>query len=267
VSSREQPIGDDDLHAYVDGRLAPKRKAEVEAYLAVHPAAAAATAADIEIVAALREHFAAKGEEPIPARLRIANILAERRRVRARRFVAIAASAAWLLVGAGTGWIGNDALHGRNVTAALLPDSTTRDAITAYRTFVVEKLHPVEVRADQEAHLAQWLSRRLGRPISAPDLKAQGYELMGGRLLPASQGPAAMFMYADQAGDRLTLYVRAGGSDAEAGFRFEREDDVSAFSWVDRDLSYVVAARTDRPRLLTIAETVDHQLRHDAPRI
>jgi anti-sigma factor RsiW len=58
------------------------------------------------------------------------------------------------------------------------------------------------------------------------------------------------------------------GSDTEAGFRFEREDDTSAFSWVDHDLSYVVAARTNRPRLLTRAETVDHQLRHDFdPRI
>jgi hypothetical protein len=37
----------------------------------------------------------------------------------------------------------------------------------------------------QEAHLIQWLSKRLGRQLIAPDLTAGGFQLMGGRLLPA----------------------------------------------------------------------------------
>ena len=35
------PIGDDDLHGYVDKRLPPERMAAVETYIATHPDAAA----------------------------------------------------------------------------------------------------------------------------------------------------------------------------------------------------------------------------------
>jgi anti-sigma factor RsiW len=260
VTPRDQPIGDDDLQAFIDGRVTPERRAAIEAYLAAHTAAAEAVAADTRIGAMLRARLAARSEEPIPPRLRVANILAERRSRTRRRLGAVAAALAWLVVGVGGGWFAHSALRGG---AALQPNAaaeTTRDAIAAYRTFVVEKLHPVEVRADQEAHLVQWLSRRLGKPLAAPDLTAQGYELMGGRLLPTETGPAAMFMYADKAGDRLTLYARADEPAAGTGFRFEREDGVAAFAWVDRDLSYVVTAKTDRPHLLAVAEAIYDQL-------
>ena len=41
----------------------------------------------------------------------------------------------------------------------------------------------------------QWLSRRLGKPLKVPVLAAQGYELMGGRLLPGDNGARAQFMF------------------------------------------------------------------------
>jgi anti-sigma factor RsiW len=258
VTAQEKPIGDDDLQAYVDGRVPPERRAAIDAYLAAHPAAEAAVSADRDIAATLRSRLAAKSEEPIPPRLRIVNLVAERRARTRRRLGAVAAAVAWLVVGAGGGWLANSYQRG-DLTGG--PNAgATRDAIAAFRTFVVEKVHPVEVRADQEAHLVQWLSRRVGRPISAPDLSAQGYELMGGRLLPTDGPPAAMFMYANKAGDRLTLYARTEGSATEPGFRFERAQGVAAFVWDDRDLCYVVTANTDRGHLLAVAETIYDQL-------
>ena len=56
----------------------------------------------------------------------------------------------------------------------------TADAIAAHRTFSVEVRHPVEVDAGQEAHLVQWLSKRLGRSLVVPDLAAAGFQLMAG---------------------------------------------------------------------------------------
>ena len=67
----------------------------------------------------------------------------------------------------------------------------TADAIAAHRTFSVEVRHPVEVDAGQEPHLVQWLSKRLGHQLIVPDLTVAGFRLMGGRLLPAEDGPAA----------------------------------------------------------------------------
>ena len=59
----------------------------------------------------------------------------------------------------------------------------------------------MEVDAGQEAHLMQWLSKRLGRQLVTPDLSGAGLRLMGGRLLPAEDGPAAQFMYENDTGN------------------------------------------------------------------
>jgi anti-sigma factor RsiW len=124
---------------------------------------------------------------------------------------------------------------------------------------VSERLHPVEVPAEQEAHLVQWLSRRVGKPLAAPNLTVQGYRLIGGRLLPDSGEAAALFMYENTQGNRLTLYARSGGNDEQTSFRFETQDDVSAFSWIDNGLSYVVTAKVERAQLLPIAEAIYRQ--------
>ena len=134
----------------------------------------------------------------------------------------------------------------------------TADAIAAHRTFSVEARHPVEVDAGQEAHLVQWLSKRLGRQLVVPDLMAAGFRLMGGRLLPAEDGSAAQFMYQNNSGDRLTLYLRAGVGD-ETAFRYHEEGGVGAFYWSDEGFGYAIAAKADRNLLLRIAELVYRQ--------
>ncbi|MBE7246227.1 MAG: anti-sigma factor, partial [Actinomycetospora chiangmaiensis] len=98
------------------------------------------------------------------------------------------------------------------------------------------------------------------RSVTVPDLRAQGFRLMGGRLLPAGDEPAAMLMYDDDRGTRLTLYSRAGPTGGRGVFRYARADDVAAFSWIDAGMSYVVTARTDEARLLRVAEAVDAQV-------
>ena len=254
------PIGEDDLQAYVDGRLSAARRDAVDAYLTAHPAAAAQVALEAEQRNLLRARLSFKAQEPIPARLRVANIMAEQSHEPRLPLKAIAAALAWLAIGIGAG-AGGMAWYERiaPLRSPVAADLAASDAITAYRTYVGERLHPVEVAADQEAHLVQWLSRRLGKPLLAPNLTAQGYQLMGGRLLPAGNDPAAMFMYDDGKGNRLTIYARCGGAGEPTAFRFEAQEGVSAFSWIDNGLSYVVTGRLDRERLLTVAESAFRQ--------
>ena len=254
----DRPIGEDDLHAFVEGRLPPERREAVETFLADHPAAAAQVAADRERREALRARLAFKADEPIPARLRIAHVRAERRSVQGRRLAAVAAALAWLVVGGATGWTAH-AWMARPIAAN--QSRVAQDALSAHRVFVAEIAHPVEVGAAQQAHLLQWLSKRLGRSLQAPDLAALGYHLMGGRLLPAGNEPAAQLMYEDDRGARLTLYIRASDS-GETSFRFAQSGEVSAFSWIDGGLGYVISAALDRERLLRIAEAVYRQLDH-----
>ncbi|AWM86107.1 anti-sigma factor [Microvirga sp. 17 mud 1-3] len=255
----ERPIGEDDLQAYVDGYLQPDRRAAVDAYLASHDEAAAQVAAYMRQREALRQRLSGKAGEPIPSRLRVANLVSERRHSRWPS-LATAAAVAGLLAGSVIGAVGHAWLTRESTpTAQERIGPVAQDAFAAYRTYVVETAHPVEVGASQEAHLVQWLSRRLGKPLQAPDLTGQGFRLIGGRLLPAESSPAALFMYEDTAGRRLTLYARPGSGDEPTTFRFEAQGNVSAFLWIDRDLSYAVTGRMEREKLLLIAEAIYSQ--------
>ena len=115
----------------------------------------------------------------------------------------------------------------------------------------------MEVAATQEAHLLHWLSKRLGRPLTVPDLSPFGYRLMGGRLLPAGRRRRA----ADVRGSerrRLTVYVRAAAG-TETAFRFQQEGEAATFAWIDQGFGFAVTAMASRAELLPIAEAVYHQ--------
>ena len=252
------PVGEDDLEAFVDGRLPGARLALVEAALAADPALAARVAADRALRADLRERLDPVAAQPIPARLRVRPMLA-RRRARARTIGgAVAASLLLLAAGGGAGW------EARGWDGPPTPGAPAAEAIAAHRVFVVETVHPVEVPAAQEAHLVQWLSRRVGHTLTIPDLSAEGFDLMGGRVIPEDGRTAAQFMYTDRGGRRLTLLVRkADGADTR--FRFASSDGFEAFSWVDGGLGFALVAAVDRPMLLALARATYGQLDPGAP--
>lgn len=249
------PIGEDDIQAAVDGRVEAPRCPIVQDYLAKNPEAAARVEALKEQREMLRLRLAPKAEEPIPARLRVANLLAQRTRRRRWQLARAAAVVALLLVGGAGGWALRDM-----VPAERAPDMT-RDAIAAHRVFVVERRHPVEVAASEEAHLVQWLSNRLGRKLVAPDLAREGWRLIGGRLLAFEGGPAAQLMYEDAAGQRMTVYLRPGdGKGGRAEFRYAEANGVGAFWWSDDGLGYAVSGPADRQKLLQAAEAIHAQV-------
>jgi anti-sigma factor RsiW len=168
----------------------------------------------------------------------------------------IAAAAAIFVVGASAGWFANSLRSAQPVLTAQVPTTAiAQGAAAAYRTFVVEVAHPVEVGVAQETHLLQWLSKRLGHKLEAPDLAPFGYRLMGGRLLPGGSGAAAQLMYEDSAGKRLTLYVRAADG-TETAFRFQQDGDAATFAWIDQGFGFAVTATASREELLPIAEAV-----------
>jgi len=252
------PIGDDDLQAYLDRRLPPERMAAVASYLAVHSGQAARLVRYAEQDAMLAAALQAKLEEPVPCRLRVAGILARQRRRRAGQ---VARAAAVLLVacaaGAG-GWFGHAWIGGEDQLRA-----ATENAVAAYQTFSVEVRHPVEVRAEEGAHLQQWLSNRLQRPLTPPDLATLGYRLIGGRVLPAAAVPAAQLMYDDGHGGRLTVYVQPLGIEGEE-FRYTRQGDVRTVVWAERRMVLAVTGRVPQAVLMAAAQLVRNELERKA---
>jgi anti-sigma factor RsiW len=110
----------------------------------------------------------------------------------------------------------------------------------------------------------KWLSKRLDVPLKVPTLTQEGFELLGGRLLPGGQGgPVAQFMYQDAAGKRLTLYVTPTKKVAQqklTSFRFAKEGNVSVFYWIDDDCGYALSGEVDKTTLAKIASLVYKQL-------
>jgi len=260
VRAVSRSIEEDDLQAWVDRRLTTKDNEAVEAYFAAHPESRARWSQYAEQREELRAAFAGPAEKMMPARLRIARLLAEQRRRRHRRLGRVAAAVALLIAGGIGGWGAHDLLPALTSSAsAVLASAVFDDAIAAHRTFSVETRHPVEVGADEEAHLVQWLSKRLGHKLIVPDLNALGFRLMGGRLLPADSGPAALFMYEDGKGTRLSCYYLVVDVAGETEFQFREQNGISAFYWVDDGLAYAIAANVPRGPLLKIAEIVYQQ--------
>lgn len=202
-------------------------------------------------------------EEAVPERLHA-------RRGGRARWRAAAIAAAWVVLGLGAGGLAGWQLHAMRTVAppqAEVPGFVRRAAI-AHAVYSPEIRHPVEVGADQEAHLVAWLSKRLGSPLRAPHLEDVGYTLVGGRLLPGESGvagapaPVAQFMYQCKQGTRVTLYVRTDtAGNRETAFRYAAEGSVKVFYWIDRKLGYAISsADITKDDLFKVADAVYKQL-------
>jgi len=246
------PVTEAELHAYVDGTLAPARAAEVESYLAAHPEDAARVSAYRAQIAALHREYDPVLSEPVPGDL------GRSRRAWSKPLLRYAAVAAVFAAGVAVGW------QLRAYNTDRLPESPSswaKRAAIAHVVYSPEVRHPVEVGADQEAHLVAWLSKRLGAALKLPKLADLGYTLVGGRLLPGERGPVAQFMYQDGKGQRLTLYVRVNpDGNRETAFLFAQERNVGVFYWLDHKLGYALSGEVGKPELLRVATAVHRQL-------
>ncbi|WP_211451779.1 anti-sigma factor family protein [Collimonas antrihumi] len=264
------PVTEADLHAYVDGLLPQSRRAEIDSYLAARPVEAERINVYREQSARLRALFEPVLDEPIPPQLSTLSAqpaAAHRQLWRLQRYTAGLAIA---LAGGAAGW----GLHGQTQSSPMfLPSSATapaparnvaalaHQAAIAHAVYSPDVRRPVEISADQEEQLVAWLSKRIGTPIRPPRLGKQGYELIGGRLLPGESGPVAQFMYHDATGRRLTLYVSTEQThNKDTGFRFAQEGPINVFYWIDSKFGYALSAGMDRGELARVAGAVYEQL-------
>jgi anti-sigma factor RsiW len=250
MTEPNMPVTEDELHAYVDNELPAERRSDVEAWLSTHPDDAGRVRAWRAMAEALHARYDSVADEVIPKRLEI-----ERLTRRPRRWIAgaIAASLVAFIAGGSAGWLA------RGATAAPSAfQSFTVDALDAHRLYVVEVRHPVEVPGSERAHLQQWLTKRCGWDVHAPELAATGLKLVGGRLLPGPGGPASFLMYESASGERFTLYASRATTDSTQ-MRYTSQDSNGALYWADRGVGYVLSGPTDKDRLQQVARLVYDQ--------
>ena len=252
MTDRNIPVTEDELHAYVDNELPAERRGDVEAWLASHPDDAARVQSWRTMAEALHARYDSVVDEAVPKRLDIERLV---RQPRKWVYGAIAATLAAFIAGGGVGWLA----RGAAASPSALQNFTVH-ALEAHRLYVVEVRHPVEVPGSERAHLQQWLTKRCGWLVRAPELAPAGLKLVGGRLLPGSGGPASFMMYESTSGERFTIYTVK--SDAKATqMRYAAQGRESSLFWADDGVAYaVVSSGIDRGRLTQIAQAVYDQM-------
>jgi anti-sigma factor RsiW len=265
---------DDKLSAWLDDELSPGQRDEVDAWLREHPQDAARVrmwAADRD---AVRARLGPAVDEPLPQRFEnlVLNHTAGARWWRSPRlYAAIGIFALGTVLGAATTWrlLGDDNDAGSNGNMSAGWEQRMMGAHAVYAT---EVRHPVEVSVAgatpedsraQEEHLSRWLTKRIDRPVKLFDLRAQGFELIGGRLLPEGNGPCAQLMYqriGQPASTRVTVYLRKPDTATPASFRYERQGDLSMFYWVEGTTGYAIVGGLPREQLLALAEAIYKQV-------
>ena len=248
-----------DIHMALDGELPGDERAAYDAWIDANPEMKAKSARYTADRAALRAAFAGVLDEPVPVLFKqiVRGEGATKVAARQSRWWLAAAAAAVLVVGGLGGYFAGIDGIGRDDGA---DDQLAEEAIAAHVIYAAEQRHAVEVPASDKDHLQTWLSNRVGLKLVAPDLVAEGFQLVGGRLLPAGQGKAAMLLYEDAKGQRISLFVTADSSAKSKGTYMADADGPEAVYWLDKGYACAVVGSLPREQLAAVAKRAYGQL-------
>lgn len=269
------PFGPGDLNAFVDGHIRPERGAALAQWLSKEPRTRARVDAWKRHNEALRTMFASVVFEPVPVRL-LPTTLAKPRVTVVRspeaaagetsdaampeggpsrhRTKAAAMTLAAFLCGLALAWgaarLGFDPFGEATETATVSTSGVrlvASRASEAHQTFATDLNHPVEIPASDEAHLVRWIQHRLSMPIRIPDLRPQGWTLVGGRIVPGELGPAAFLIYGNGV-ERLGLYVARTNGARGDGFIVSADGTGpgSVAAWIDEPFGYALTSSRGR---------------------
>jgi len=238
-----RPIGEDDLHAFVDGRLDPDRCLQVERYLAENPSVGARVADWQANLSALRAATAPLGRQPIPARMDVRRLTAKRTARRWSTPVVAASLAAMLVIGVFTGWTANRLLQPWTV------EQVAKEALTAHRLFA----------SAPTAQEVGWADPAFTTRLVAPDLSAAGYTLVQREVVATAEGIGSIFIYRSAAGNRISVFVRPMLSH-DAAFSMRPVEGAPGWAWAEDGLGVSLISSEPSPGLHGLADEVRRRL-------
>jgi anti-sigma factor RsiW len=248
---------DRDIHLALDGELPEDERAAYQMWLEANPDMKARSLRYAADNAALRNLFAGVLEEPVPARLEAVVNGEGPRRKQATPWWRMAAAASLLIAGGLGGYLAGMSGLGMGGDS---DDRMAQLAIAAHQTFASDKNRPVEVDGSDQAYLTGWLSKRTGLTLVAPDLSKDGFTLLGGRLVPADGATAALMLYADADGNRISVYVVAEGTERSKGTFTLASGGPEAVYWQDEGYGCAIVGTLPPEQMGTVARNAYKQL-------
>lgn len=241
---------EEELHAYVDEHLEPGRRREVELYLAANPEQAARIEGWRADARQLRAALAGLAEQPLNPRLHPAAVRRDQRQRRQRHW----ATAAMLLVALGVGGLGGWQAREAGLLASSVPPMA--DAVQAHRLFAYAA--PLDIAVERPAQLQAWLMQHFHLAGQLPDLSTYGFTPVGARLLSNEQGPAALLVFQDAKGERISLFLRSPGERYARMPTGERvEGQLQARYWSHGAYNYALVSEVADGRGAQIRQALD----------
>ncbi|HXW18933.1 MAG TPA: hypothetical protein VEK35_00330, partial [Roseiarcus sp.] len=126
--------------------------------------------------------------------------------------------------------------------------------IAAYRTYIGNRRQAVEFVTNDTKALERWFSPQFFRPIDIPNLSGSGFALVGGRVTPGAEGPAAFALYVNAEGGRIGLMVEPLESPEAMKPMFRSTAEFSAVSIAARAPSALTVVGPEAtPHLIELA--------------
>lgn len=243
------PPSERDLHAYVDHQLNDGDRRLVKTYLENNPEAAAQVRAWQQDAQQLRAALSGALQQPVNQELDPA-LIRQRLKHQSRRHLA---SAAVLLIAVSFG--GLSGWQARQLTLPSPPLPMT-DALQAYRLIAQQGILPADYKVSDDGDMQGWLDRYFTHANRLPDLSGAGFKPVSGRLLSTEQGPAAMVVYEDQGGHKISFYVRPPGPKNIFLPRGSRSDgELQAEYWSGSGYNYAMVSPSDTPTAQMLKHT------------
>ena len=248
-------FGPEDISAYIDGRGTAAWRAEVAAYLAANPAAAAEADWYRHLNGQLHELRREVLHQPVPpALMRAVRGRAGRRRLPRLSALPAAATIVALIVGTVVGWYAREL----QIHQPSYIDAVVTQGVYAFGVFTNQRDLPVQFGPDSLDKFNAWAARTFGRAVPPPDLSKIGYSLSGSRVLPASSYTAGYYQFSRQNGPDYAIYFWPERSAAEAiqNVIEVRRGDIDVRLLRLGNIGIALIAETNADQLDTVAQQV-----------
>ena len=243
------PPSERDLHAYVDHQLSEDDRRLVETFLTSNPQVCAQVRAWQQDAQQLRAALSGALQQPANPTLDPA-MIRQRLKRQSRRHLA---SAAVLLIAVSIGGFGGWQAREMAFVSTQLPMT---DALQAYRLIAQQGMLPADYKASDDGDMQGWLDRYFTQANRLPDLSGAGFKPASGRLLSTEQGPAAMVVYENQGGQKISFYVRQQKKKNYLLPRGSRSDGgLQAEYWSGGGYNYAMVSPTDTPAAQLLKQT------------